>query len=306
MIRGDRSLRMPRGLPLARPTWTQALTVALVVILGGTAFAVGLWLSGCRWFVVQTPSMATTAPVGTVVVVAPTRQPQVGEVIAFRPPGLDRVYTHRVVEVLPDGAVRTRGDLNGADDAWTTPVDRIVGRAVLLVPGIGFITRAVPLLILGGVLVWQITASFRTPERRAAGRISGMHLVVSAVLLFLHPLTSFDLLATRTGPDGLRASVVSTGLLPITLTSGAGDPLASLHDGQLAVVPLAVPTSGHVVLNAVLDLDWPAHVGLIALTLLPAICMILVGLPTDPFPTGVEDDPAPARGRARSRRQAPA
>ena len=264
----------PRSRALRR-LWTGLL----LVVIGGTAVAAGLWLSGCRWFVVETPSMAQAAPVGSLVVTAPDSTVAVGEVVAFRPPGLDRVYTHRVVQVLPDGAVRTRGDLNGAEDAWTTPAGRIVGRAIALVPGVGFLARGLPLLIGGALLLWWTTGPIRRADVRAAVRIAGLHLITSLVLLYLHPLAALNLLATEAAPHGVRASVVSTGLLPIVVTTPSGRHLAQLHDGQLATVDLHPGPSGRLLVNALLDLTPLQHVLLIGLTLVPAAILMLVGLP---------------------------
>ena len=286
-----------RPAPTADPRGRRARIAArlplalLMAVLGVVALATGMWLSGCRWYVVETPSMAETAPVGSLIVTAPTRHLQVGDVIAFRPPGLDRVYTHRIVEMLPDGSVHTQGDLNGAQDAWTTPTVRIVGRAVAMMPGIGFLARALPLLIGGALLIWWVSMPIVRPDRRAAVRIMGLHLLVSMVLLLLHPLASISLLATGSDEHGLNASVVSTGLLPVVLTSPTGDHLAALHDGQLATVPLQANAAGRLAVGAMLDLTLLQHLLLIALTLLPAAAVLLIGLPRAP-----EDAPADADG----------
>lgn len=253
------------------------LVLVLLALLGaGAAFAAGF-----RWFVVETPSMAETAPVGTLVVTAPTHgRVRVGQVVSFRPPGVDRVYTHRVVEVLADGAIRTRGDLNGADDAWTTPPARIVGTSIALLPALGFLVRGLPLLILGLVLLRGATSRIRRADRRAAARVVGAHAVAALLLLHLHPLVAMHVVATETDQRITTASVVSTGLLPIAITADDGVPLARLSDGQLAVVPLQpTATAGRFALQAALDLPPWEHALLVALGLLPAVVVLLTGLP---------------------------
>jgi hypothetical protein len=49
----------------------------------------------------------------------PTSKIRVGDVITYRPPGADRLITHRVVWTGPDHRYRTKGDVNTTRDPWT-------------------------------------------------------------------------------------------------------------------------------------------------------------------------------------------
>ncbi|WP_434318962.1 S26 family signal peptidase [Leifsonia sp. P73] len=70
------------------------------------AILAAFWSTGWRWFIVESPSMGRTAPVGTLVVTSPVSVSavHVGDVITFHPPtSPDETYTHRVREVTPPG-----------------------------------------------------------------------------------------------------------------------------------------------------------------------------------------------------------
>jgi len=59
--------------------------------------------------------------------------PRPGDVVLLRPPGRSAVL-HRVVAVLSDGSVRTKGDANLVPDFEPTPAAQIEGRAVAALP----------------------------------------------------------------------------------------------------------------------------------------------------------------------------
>lgn len=256
-----------------------AMTTAAAVLLA-TAAALAL-LSGMRWFVVETPSMGIAAPVGALVLTRPA-PPQLhrGEVIAFTPPGMPRVYTHRVFSVALDGAVRTKGDINPVPDPWTVPHAAVLGRAVAVLPGAGYLVRGVPGLVAGGMLVWAATLLIRRRDQRAAARVIGLHLVATVVVLWLHPFVRVVLIATESAADTVRASMVSTGLLPVRLVDSAGTVLARLSAGHPEVVALPATASARSHVLAVPDLGPAMQGALIAAALLPALIVFLVGLPS--------------------------
>ncbi len=225
--------------------------------------------------------MGTAAPVGTLVITTPPGDLRVGDVIAFRPPGVPRSYTHRVVSVAADGSVRTKGDINGAPDAWSLPRSAVTGEAVALLPGIGFGVRGLPVLLAGALLVLLVTAPIRSRARRASTRVVGLHLVAAGVLLWLHPLVQIVLIASEAAGDAVRASVVSTGLLPIRLVDAAGTVLARLSDGtpQVVTLPASAQAAGRI--SAVPDLGWAMQLVLIAVAMLPSLVVLAVGLPRD-------------------------
>ncbi|NHC15008.1 signal peptidase I [Motilibacter deserti] len=111
--------------------------VLLVLALGGWGLlAVAL---GADVRVVVTGSMAPAVTPGTVVVTtAPDRPLAPGQVVVFRRPGSpDETVTHRVVAVLPDGSVQTKGDANAVGDGPAVPRADVVGVARLAIPYVG-------------------------------------------------------------------------------------------------------------------------------------------------------------------------
>ena len=62
---------------------------APVMVMAALLFGVGWLVSGGRWMIVETPSMGTQAPVGSLLWVshAEISTLQAGDFITFRPPG---------------------------------------------------------------------------------------------------------------------------------------------------------------------------------------------------------------------------
>jgi signal peptidase I len=87
-------------------------------------------------------SMAPSIDRGDVVFIGPLPEHGAapGSVLAYADPtGGARLLTHRVVEVLPDGSYRTRGDANAVDDGWTVAPEQVVGAGRLVVPKLGLV-----------------------------------------------------------------------------------------------------------------------------------------------------------------------
>ena len=81
-------------------------------------------------------SMVPTIESGTLVIVQPDEQYHIGDLIAFvNEDGINLV--HRIVEVTDEGFV-TKGDNNPRSDRYTVTYDDVVGRAVFVVPYLGF------------------------------------------------------------------------------------------------------------------------------------------------------------------------
>jgi signal peptidase len=97
---------------------------------------------GYRMFVVESGSMEPTLKVGAVIL---TRAPQnasrliAGTIITFRTPDGAHIITHRIIEVVTDGAgnaqYRTKGDnpINSLDKDLVTP-DRVIAVFLAKVP----------------------------------------------------------------------------------------------------------------------------------------------------------------------------
>jgi signal peptidase I len=280
---GHRGRRRAAGSGLSlRIVVASALLAAIVASL------VGLHLAGIRWFEVRTPSMGETAPVGTLVVDRAVRADQlhVGDVITFRPPTAQGfTYTHRIAAIEPDGGIRTRGDANGSEDAWTLRPDAVVGRAVLVLPGVGWLLRALPWLVVGALVVQFVAGWFRGGERgsergraqrgaeqRLAVRTVGGAVVVAVVGAVLRPFVGMELVETTSGTHP-TATVISTGLLPVRVQAEHGG-AATLTSGQSAVIRLAEHAHGAVHITGALDL------GVVGWIVLLAACLLPLGIAT--------------------------
>ena len=186
-------------------------------------------MTGARLFVIESPSMGETAPVGTLVLGLPVPSGtavRTGEIVTYRPPdSTGATYTHRVVEVVP-GGYRTRGDINGADDPWVVRPSMIATRAVALVPALGWLFRIAPLLACGSAVIWVVSQLLRDPLRRFSFQTVGVSAVLAAAIFVYRPFVGYVLLTARSAGHGLQATVVSTGLLPIRVQAAGGD---SIH-----------------------------------------------------------------------------
>jgi signal peptidase len=64
-------------------------------------------------------------------------QIHVGDIIAFHQSR--QIVTHRVVEILPNGGFVTKGDANDAPDIEPVPRSHLIGRAVFVIPYVGYV-----------------------------------------------------------------------------------------------------------------------------------------------------------------------
>jgi len=221
------------------------LVVALVLV------GAGLWLAGWRAYVMSTPSMGKVAPVGSLVFTEPTHAVRVGEVVAVRPPGRDVTFVHRVVQVTPAG-VRTKGDLDSSPDPWFVSTDRIVGRAVTIWPGWGWVLRQFPLaaaITLAGWLVAQVFWRDNAPLRHAA-MLCAVAFGIAVSALVYRPLVNADLVTVRvTSAHHAQVEAVPTGILPVKVVpvTKPGRPVAGPPGAVL--VAQAAPVQDRVVVR---------------------------------------------------------
>lgn len=259
--------------------WCVAVGSALALVL-----ALGILLTGGRFFVVETPSMGEAAPVGTLVVVRPVDigTLHAGDIVTFREPSNPAVtYTHRLVRVEPDGSLRTRGDINGAIDPWPLRQDDVIGAPVALIPILGWICKAALILLVGGLLVWVLTDRFRDPVTRRSLRVAGSCLVVSYAAFVLKALVNVVMIGNVVARGSVHATVVSTGILPTRVQAQGGDGVRLL-DGQVGELHIPqVAGDGIYRLTATTDLSpwgW-VLVGLICLV--PLVWCLRIGHRTE-------------------------
>lgn len=135
----------------------------LVSVVALAVVAVGPHTGRYRTLTVLTGSMRPTLPLGSVAVVVPVpvERIAVGDVITYAIPVDDhRVVSHRVVEVVEPGVVRTKGDANTAADPWVAELKGTTAWKLRgSVPGAGYLIQAMrqPWLRVASVLVSTMT-----------------------------------------------------------------------------------------------------------------------------------------------------
>ncbi|MEV5003804.1 S26 family signal peptidase [Nocardioides sp. LML1-1-1.1] len=221
--------------------WTWTL---LCLVIGFIAFY-GVWrLDGGRWERVETPSMGTVAPVGTLLWVKPVpfESLRAGDFITFHPPGRpETTYSHRVLARNADGTLMTKGVIS-APDPWRLTAKDVVGRVQMRWRGIGWLVAATPVLLIGSALVIGVRA-LAAPHWRGPVVIVLGSVVLTVAIMWLRPLVNAEQLAFAPAPDGgADATYVGTGLLPVRLAA---------HDG--AEVVMRTGEIGHVHVSAADD-----------------------------------------------------
>ncbi|MDH2444004.1 S26 family signal peptidase [Amnibacterium sp. CER49] len=267
----------------AVPRSVVALRVLAVVVLALVAAGGTFRLLGGQWYVVETPSMGTTAPVGSLVFDVPVRAAvAVGDIVSFHPPTAPKeLYTHRIVAIAPAGAITTRGDINGAPDGWQLRTSDIVGRVTVILPGIGWGLRALPIIVPGALLAWFIGGLLRSAAARRATRLLGGSLAVGLAAAWLHPFTGMVLLSTGVTDRIATATVVATGLLPIRVSGGGRS--VDLTPGQVGRlhIPVDTASAGHFALQSALHLPVVGWAGVALACAAPLLlaCAVLIRPP---------------------------
>jgi signal peptidase I len=260
-----------------------ALLACLVLVLSGA----GWRLTGGSWAVIETPSMGTAAPVGTLILTRPAilEQMQVGDVLTYRPRNAhNTLYTHRVVTRYPDSTVQVQGDINGTPDPFPVGQEDLVGKVVARWVGVGWLVRALPTVVLAVVVLLIATGRYVPLRWRSSVRILGTCLVFAATSLLLRPFVHPILIAVTDDGSGQQASVVSGGLLPIRVT-GSDGAYVDLSAGETGVVQVAArQAGGPLMVNGSPNLHGWWLVATLAVSLLPMLWCAVVGL------VGVEED----------------
>lgn len=269
-----------------------AVLVGTVVVgaLAIAVLAIGWRLDGGRWYDVTTPSMGTAAPVGSLLLTKPATvdATSVGDIVTFRNPSNQVVYSHRVVEKTAAG-LSTQGDVNPVRDASTLTDRELLGTVVWHAPGLGFLVRALPLVGVGLCLVWLATVLLPRAQR-PGWRVLGSCVTVAVVSLVVRPWVGLVKLGERAAAEGAgrHLDVISTGLLPVRAQTPDGLARVSLSSGEAGTVTLgAGADAGEKVtttLVAVLDLGVVGWSVLVLVCLSPLLWCLVVGLPPLPEP----------------------
>lgn len=253
-------------LPVTTKTWKTTAAASLVLLAGAL---VALFGAGYRFYIVQTPSMGTTAPVGTLVAVHAKDSYAIGDVISYERNG--RTYTHRIVAASAAGFT-TQGDINGTPDALPVRTAEIVGAVTFYGTWLGFLVEALPWLVIGGAAVYVLSLRpWVGGGRRWPFRLVGWSLVASFAALWTRPWVNMAMTGYVAEADGVRMHLVNTGILPLTVM---GTVLAS---GQDAVVTQSVDDGvGHYSVTPHLALNSWYFLLLLAICLTPVLAALLI------------------------------
>lgn len=139
-------MKMRRAARLAGRICSGAVTAVLAVLLAANLYVLAAQrlgtedpaVLGLRSAVVLTGSMSGTIEPDDLVVTHEEASYDAGDIIMFR--SGSHTVTHRITAVTVEG-YRTRGDANNTEDAAVTPPEDVLGRVVLVLPGVGGAVR---------------------------------------------------------------------------------------------------------------------------------------------------------------------
>jgi hypothetical protein len=282
-----------RGRLVRAICWLPALLAVLV------AAAFGAWLlDGGHVIVMQTPSMGTVAPTGSLVLTRPVGSQALhrGMLIAFRVPGSGELYMHRIAQIERGGLIRTRGDLDSSNDAWALARSSIVGVPALIVPGIGWLLLAAPWAIAALALGFLL-ARFAPRPWRASLRAASFGVAIALPLLILKPFVRVTVTVAGRARGEFFAHVVNGGLFPLNVALGTTH--VHLNPGHATTILAAAGARTHAHLSAHAAIPLAGWALIALLVLVPALAGTLgasTGSPPSSPPLRSR------RGRSRARR----
>ncbi len=150
-----------------------AAAIAVAAVAGAAAYLYSQDVVFWRPYVIVTGSMEPALNRGDMVLLERVEpgEIRVGDVVTFTHQGVP--VTHRVIEVLPDGSLRTKGDANEAPDPYTVSPDQVIGRVRYRIPLLGWIVIALNwspavrmaaiLAITGALIALALTGGEKNP-----------------------------------------------------------------------------------------------------------------------------------------------
>ena len=199
-----------------------ATLLVVVSALGCVALCVAGRADGGRWVHVESPSMGTTAPVGSLLWVEPVpfESLEPGDFITFTAPDSPdgATYSHLVLSRDADGSLSTKGVIP-APDPWRLREDDVVGQVRMTWPGVGWLVVAAPILLGGFCALMAIRTVVRRDWRLPVTVLAGSATVALAIAIH-SPLIGAERIAFVPTETGARATYVGTGLLPVRVSGG--------------------------------------------------------------------------------------
>jgi len=289
--------RKPREDGIEQDWWVRAAGWAGVVLLVGFVAFCGFWrLDDGRWQRVETPSMGTTAPVGTLLWVKPVDfdSLQVGDFITFYPPGRDDVtYSHLVDKLNDDGTISTKGEIS-APDPWKLTSADIVGEVKMSWWGVGWLVLAAPMLFIGFVIVAMIRRAVSRDWKLPITILLGT-IVITVAIVWYRPFLNAERLGFASDDAGGGVvTYIGTGLLPIRVSAvGATDsePLAGsdigssvvMRDGEVGQIRVErTDDQPDVLVELSPAVPWWVLALLVLVCFLPALYSLLIGFAPRP------------------------
>lgn len=234
--------------------------IALLALLFlGLALTAIFWLQGGRWFGIQTASMAEYAPVGTLVLSLPVlfHSLKVGDMILFHPPQSPKeTYFHRIYSITSDG-IQTKGDIsNSSVDPWQLHQKDLIGHEVGRVVNGGWLLEALPIIVVGGIILYVISHFYTPKYWRFPVQVLGSTIISSAVIVTLKPLVQSQLLSNLFKDGKATVSLVNTGILKLHAQSNGGTGV-DLRQGQVGeVVTSHSNNNGYFNVALSMSLEW--------------------------------------------------
>lgn len=271
---------------MSRHRWYRVTRwVAMALIASFVTFAAAWRIEGGRWVRVETPSMGTVAPVGTMLWIKPVafNQLKVGDFITFHPPGdRQRTYSHRVYKIDADHTIETKGVIP-APDPWRLTATDIVGKVHMRWWGFGWVVVAAPILLIGALVAAFLVSRMRRRWKLPVGLVLAS-LVLTVAISVYRPFVNAEQIAfAPSASGGANATYVGTGLLPIRLQAHNG-PHVVLKGGQIGSVHVTAQNNQRV-LRVTLKpaIPWSFWVGLVLCCMIPGVYSLAVGFRPNPL-----------------------
>jgi hypothetical protein len=148
---------------------------------------------------------------------------------------------------------------------------------VLLVPHLGWLFRAAPILLVGTLLIWALTSAFTDPVTRGSLRVAGASLTASYAAFVLKPFVNVTTISNTSSPGSVEATIVSSGIFPVRVDAVGGNAV-HLVDGEVGRVTITeLSRHGHYQLMSNIDLDPLGWAVLIAACLVPLVVCLAIG-----------------------------
>ncbi len=111
-------------------------------------------LFGYRAECVMSGSMEDTLSVGDIVIIKEENTYSENDIVSFREG--NSVITHRIIDIT-DGGFITKGDANNAADSNVVKQENIIGKEILIIPWVGYISIAL-MSPVGLIMILSICA----------------------------------------------------------------------------------------------------------------------------------------------------